>query len=30
MVGRKVGLVPESPNVDVECSYGVITLVPLP
>ena len=30
MVGRKVGLVPEIPNVDIECSYVVITLVPLP
>ena len=30
LVGRKVGLVPEGPNVDVECVYGVFLLVPLP
>ena len=30
LVGRKVGMVPRGPNVDVEGMYGVFPLVPLP
>jgi len=30
LVSRKVGLVPEGPNVDVEGLYGVFPSVPLP
>jgi len=30
LVARKVGLVPEGPNADFECLYGVFSLVPLP
>jgi len=30
LVSKKVGLVPEGPNVDVECLYGVFPSVPLP
>ena len=30
LVGRKVGLVPEGLDANVECMYGVFPLVPLP
>lgn len=30
LVGRKVGLIPEGPNVDFEGLYGVFLSIPLP
>ena len=30
LVGRKVGLVLEGPNVDFDCLYGVFMSIPLP